>query len=216
MIEEFERHEGAADAAVIALVGSAFDEGRRGHEVRDVLTRGRALRRRKRAVPALTGLGVLAVCAGLAVAPTGTSGAADTPGAQGGHSLTANGALVNVDNAAFSVHTDAKTGKVTVTVSQLVEENELKQVLAKAGIRAFFSSSTLTHVAVKAACTWPGATLLNEAGVINTSRAKPSVVVIDPSKMPSGSVLAFVYFEGALGQFLLSNEPTGGPVGDCV
>jgi len=81
---------------------------------------------------------------------TGTSGAA---GAQAGHSLSANGALVNVDNAAFSVHTDAKSRKVTVTVWQLVDENELKQVLAKASIRALFSSSTPTHVAVKASCT---------------------------------------------------------------
>jgi len=40
--------------------------------------------------------------------------------------------------------------------------------------------------------------------------------VIDSSKLPRGSVLAFVYFEGALGQSLLSNQPTGAPVGDCL
>lgn len=219
MIEEFENSERtAADTALIALVGSAFGEHRRGHEVHDVLARGRQLRRRKRAMPALGALGVVATSLGLAAALTGTSSTANTPDAQARHSLGANGAVVNVDNAAFSVHTNARTGKITVTVWQLADENELEQVLAKAGVHAFFYAPTRppAHVVIKASCAWPGATQLDESGVILPSSATPYVVVIDPSKMPTGSVLAFVYVEGAVGQFLLSNEPTSTPVGDCL
>ena len=113
MNEDFEQHDDAgSDTALISLVGSAFDEGRRGRDTQDDLARGRALRRRKRAVPALAALGVVAASASLAVALTGPSGAANTTNADPGHSLTANGTAVNVDNAAFSVHTDTKTGKV--------------------------------------------------------------------------------------------------------
>ena len=223
MIEDFEKHDGGvSDAALISLVGSAFDEGRRGRETQDVLARGRTLRRRKRAVPVLGALGVVAVAASLAVALTGPSGAGSTTSAGAGHSLTADGAVVNVDNAAFSVHTDAKTGKVTVTIRQFIDEGELKQILAKAGIRTVFDSVTVSPnadgVVPAQPCTWTGATPVPvaSAGDLPTTAGEHDTIVIDPSKMPSGSVLAFLYEHVAndadatsVGTQLLSGVPAG-------
>jgi hypothetical protein len=223
MIEEFDKQDGGvSDAALIGLVGSAFDEGHRGREAQAVLARGRRLRRRKRAVPALGALGVLAASASLAVALAGPSGAANTTDAGSGHSPTGDGAVVNVDNAAFSIHTDTKTGKVTVTIRQYIDEGELKQVLAKAGIRTVFDSVTVSQSNYKVspvqACTWTGATPVpNSSDVVTVTLTEPHTVTIDPSKMPSGSVLAFLYEHiviagaGANGVAtqLLSGEPTG-------
>jgi hypothetical protein len=226
MIEDFEQYDdGNSDTALIGLVGSAFDEGRRGRDAQDVLARGRALRRRRRAMPALVALGVVAASASLAVVLTGPSGAANTTAAGAGHSLTANGTVVNVDNAAFSVHTDTTTGKVTVTLKQSVDEGELQPILAKAGIRTYFYTGTVTqhpHQAVPLlSCTWLGATPLDSpdatTSVIYPTSASPdTTITIDPSKMPSGSVLAFTFEyiandRGAavVGMQMLSGEPTG-------
>ena len=228
MIEDFEKYDGgASDAALIGLVGSAFDEGRRGREAQDVLARGRQLRRRKRALPALSALGVVAASVSLAVALTGPSGADSTTNAgSSGHSLAGNGTVVNVDNAAFSVHTDVKTGKVAVTIRQYGDEGELKQILAKAGIRTVFITVTVPvsaheslHISVWS-CTWLGAKPLSESGVVQPpTPAAPYTFTIDPSKMPSGSVLAFQFEDLTLAngtphgvavtRQLLSGEPTG-------
>jgi hypothetical protein len=226
MIQQFEQHDDASsDTALISLVGSAFDEGRRGRDAHDVLARGRTLRRRKRAMPALAALGVVAASAGFAAALTGPSSTANTTNAQAGHSLTTNGTAVNVDNAAFSVHTDTKTGKVTVTLKQFIDESELQPILAEAGIRSYFYTGTVTqrpHQAVPLLqCTWTGATPLNSPGgtfsVIHPTAGSPdTTITIDPSKMPSGSVLAFTFENIAndpgpamVSTGLLSHEPTG-------
>ena len=222
MIEDFDEHDGGAtDVALMSLVGSAFDEGRRGRDAQDVLARGRRLRRRKRAVPALGALAVVAASAGLALALTGPSGAAGATHAQTGHSMTADGAVVNVDNAAFSVHTDAKTGRVTVTLREFVDQDALKQILATAGIRAYFASTVVSpnaHGVVPIVmCAWPGATPVgNVNDVTPATPGNSNTITSDPSKMPSGSVLAFdfeylakTHEEVSTGLQLLSGDPTG-------
>jgi hypothetical protein len=193
---------------VISLVGSAFDEGRGGRDTQDVIARGRRLRRRRRAMPAFGALGVVALSASLALALTGSSGGAG-------------GTALNVDNAAFSVHTNTASGKVTITIRQLFDPNALKQVLAKAGIRSYFATQNAPSTARPAAttCQWPGATKLNAADVItavsnkNPTPDNPGTFVVDPSKMPSGSVLAFQYLAIGKGVVIattmLSGEPTG-------
>lgn len=189
-----------ADAVLIGLMATAFDEGRAGHEAADVLTRGRQLRRRKRAMPAFGAMGIVAAAAGLALAMSGPGGAA--------------GPAVNVDKAAFSVHTDATTGNVTITIRQVLDENELKSILAKAGIHAIFAPETI-HLGegqpTSAACTWPGATALPTLGVFINDGGNSMTIV--RSKLPSGAVLAYQYYTVGDGTIttstLLSNEPTG-------
>lgn len=214
MIEPFEAYDGGiTDEALIGLVASAFDEGRRGRAATDVLARGRQLRRRKRAVPALGALGVIAASAGLGLALAGPSAPASPAGANSGHAFTSNGAVVNVDEASFSVHTNAKTGIITVTVRQFEDEAYFKQVLAEAGVRAIFDVPCTNE---------PGIKELNPFGVFTVTPAKPAdgrqfaaTITIDPAKMPSGSVLGFDYVKGTnaantiFGIGLLSREPTG-------
>lgn len=202
--EEFGDGVDAADTALINLVGSAFDDGRAGHDRQDVLARGRRLRRRKRAVPAFGALGVIAASTGLALALAGHGGAP--------------GKALNVDNAGFSVHTDSKTGYITVTLRQWFNEDELKQILAKAGIRTVFQpqpqSEPKPGVRSGTSCTWPGATKLNRQVLVEPSPSADTIT-IDPSRIPSGSVLAFEYLTFIDGRphvvtsELLSNEPTG-------
>jgi len=191
---------GVAEAAVISLVSSAFEEGRRGSDTRDVIARGRQLRRRKRVMPALGALGAVGAATTLAVVLAGSSNGAA-------------GTALNVDNVAFSVHTDAASGKVTVTIRQMFDENELKAILAKAGVRAYFASQTPdASGTVRWFCSWPGTRNLNEKDVLS-STSKSQTFVIDPSKMPSGSVLAFDYHpigkRAAVTAQLLSGEPSG-------
>jgi hypothetical protein len=208
MIEQFEADDGGiTDEALIGMLGSAFDEGRRGRAASDVLARGRRLRRRKRAVPAFGALGAVAVCAGLALALTGPSRPAGPAGAGSGEALRSNGAIVNVDEASFSVHTDAKTGLVTITFRQLFDEDALEPVLAEAGVRAVFNTP----------CDGPGIKSLNPFSVLSTRATgdDDAVFIIDPAKMPKGSVLDFSVSAGpfapdkGVGVGLLSGVPTG-------
>jgi len=201
------------DERVLGLVESAFADVHLDRAVPDVVGRGRQLRRRKRLVPALGAFGVLAASAGLALALTGPSNPAGAATASSGHTLNVNGSEVNVDNASFSVHTNAKTGIVTVTVRQFQDENYFKQVLAEAGIRAIFDVPCTNQ---------PGIKGLNPRGVFIVTLGKPvdgrrptASFSIDPAKMPSGSVLSFDYVRGTdaanttFGIGLLSGEPTG-------
>ena len=225
MIEEFEPGDGdAADAALIGMVGSAFGEDRQGRAAGDVLARGRQLRRRKRAVPALGALGIVAaVSLGVTLTgPSSTANTANTSDAGSGHTLTAQGDVVNVDEAGFSIHTDAKTGEVTVTVRQLFDETELQALLAKAGVPTAIHNVALpagTPVAAAPACAWTGARTLDSGSVISLPHldGSESVITISPAKMPAGSVLGLLYSTIGSGQAdarmmqttLLSGEPTG-------
>jgi hypothetical protein len=130
-------------------------------------------------------------------------------------------------NAGFTVHTDSKSGKVTVTVAQNFNQGELKQILAQSGIRAYFSTTVLpaqpgqaVPIVSAVPCTWVGAGLDHSTGINSVMSVTPGSpdtnITIDPSKMPSGSVLAFafeylgdVHHEVGLTETLLAGEPTG-------
>ena len=216
-----------ADEEMLALVGDAFYGVHLEQDAADVMARGRTLRRRKRAMPALGALGILTLSASVALA---------LPASSGGNakSLAYNGAVVNVDNAAFSVHTDAKTGQITMTFRQFYDESELKQVLAEAGINAVFQDTSVPSPVITSAlsgfpvnpCTWMGVQRLDSSGVLGEPREVNGTIVItlNPAKMPRGSVLGFEYltyrtaFGGRDGNYgstdvvvpaLLSGEPTG-------
>lgn len=198
---------------VLGLVEAAFADVHLDRDTLDVVGRGRRLRRRKRAMPALGAVGVLAVSAGLALTLAGPNSAAGQAGANSGHTLSLNGSEVNVDTASFSVHTDAKTGTVTVTIRQFEDEAYFKQVMAEAGVRMVFDAPCTNS---------PGIKGLDIRGVVTVTPAKPSggvqgiaAFTIHPSKMPRGSVLTFDYIKGTdpantlYGMGLISGEPTG-------
>ena len=178
---------------VLGLVETAFADVHLNRDAFDVLARGRRLQRRRRAVPALGALGVLGASASLAFALTGPSSPADTATASSGRTLTSGSTVVDVNEASFSVHTDAKTGIITLSLKEyVVDEGELKQVLAQAGVRAVFDAT----------CMGPGIKELSLHGVISEDGwpnpgaygypvGTSPTVTINPFTMPSGSVLAF-------------------------
>jgi hypothetical protein len=195
------------------LVGTAFADVHLDGDARDVISRGRTLRRRRKAVPVLATAGILAASLSLA---------AVTQSSPSAHTLGYQGAVVNVDEAGFSIHTDAKTGEVTVTLRQLFDETELKALLAKAGVRTAFHSTTLhanTVITPSLPCTWTGASVIDPENVIGQPHqdGDGTVITIYPSKMPAGSVLGFSYLTMGNGTEttrgiaprLLSGEPTG-------
>jgi hypothetical protein len=208
------------------LVGTAFADVHLDGDARDVISRGRTLRRRRKALPALATAGIVAVSLSLAVATQ------SSPSAQGAHALGYNGSVVNVDEAGFSVHTDAANGTVTVNIKQLFNASELRTILAKAGIPAAFHELSTTNpelttkkdVSSSAPCNWTGAARLpvsqaDQVYGIPVGHG-PAAFTIHPAKMPAGSVLAFAYEQitsvnGAqtlamgVAPALLSGEPTG-------
>lgn len=201
---------GQQDQDVYDEVGAAFDGVRFDREASEVIQRGRTLRRRHRAMPAVAAAGVLAVSLSLAVVTQHSP--ASTPG----------GAVVNVDEAAFSVHTNAKTGVVTVDIRELVDESELEHVLAEAGVPAVFHDTTMpdgTVVSPDMGCTWTGASVLDADKVLIIHASKSETVFeINRGAMPHGSVVGFDYITEhaprglamhGVSPRLLSGMPTG-------
>lgn len=210
-------HDSTLDGPVLDLVGTAFADVHLDRDASDVIGRGRRSRRRRRAMPALATAGILAVSLSLA-AMTQDSASSE-------HNLGYNGAVVNVDEAGFSVHTDAKTDDVTVSITdELFNAKLLRETLAKAGIPAIVRVDTTAP-----ACSWQGAKALDPSKVISTrfnSDTESVVTVIHPNAMPPGSVVGFEIYAGGgaisidgsrsklrlgktVGMALLSNMPTG-------
>ena len=200
------------------LVGTAFADVHLDGEAHDVISRGRRLRQRRKAVPVLATAGIAAAALSLAVVTQ------SSPPSAGSHALGYNGAVVNVDEAGFSIHTDAKTGAVNVTFSQAFNEAEVKALLAKAGVPAAFFNITesASGSAVKATtpCTWTGAHEIDNGSAISEplpQRGQDVYLTIYPSQLPARSVLGLVYetigtgssTAHGVGATLLSGEPTG-------
>lgn len=207
------------DQKIYDEVDAAFGNVHAYQDAEAVVARGRLLRRRRRAVPALVTACVVAAASGLGLAVVG--GPASDPVA--GPTIRARVVPIDVDNAAFSVRTDLKTGFVTITVHGLDDPDELRKVLADGGIASYFYVATVTRVPGKNFCDWIGAKEENSRSVIVTADIQAGTFTIDPAKMPPGSALGYqsITFKaaksspgdpgaGGAGKLaLLSAEPTG-------
>ena len=155
------------------------------------IARGRQMRRR-RAIPVLATLGVAAVAAVVVALPSGAAppndGAAAATSARG----------VNVDLAAWSVHTNADAS-VTVTVHQMLDPDALRGVLAKAGVRAdvlFIKAQWLQPICLPAVNA-PGVTEAQAERVLgigdprSTQAGELASFTIHPAAMPAGSRISF-------------------------
>ena len=208
------------------LVGTAFADVRLDGDAHDVISRGRTLRRRRKAIPALATAGILAASLSLAVVTQ------SSPPAAGSQALGYHGAVVNVDEAGFSIHTDVKTGGVTLRLSQIFDEAAVKALLAKAGVPAVFHnavlSASLGAMPAKSVgatpvneCTWTGVRTLDSGDVVSILHPDSTdmALTIYPAKMPADSVIGLQYATiGTAGKVeagfvsaptLLSGEPTG-------
>jgi hypothetical protein len=199
------------DRNVYDEVGSAYADVHLERDAEDVIRRGRTFRRRRRTMPALAAASALAFSLSIAAVTAQTH-------------ASSSATLVNVDEAAFSIHTDAQSGVVTLTIRELFDESQLKQLLAEAGIPAVFHAGPMKEtddgrktIVDAGGCAWVGATLLNPGKVLlQTIASTPDVFTIDPSAMPRGSVLGFDFLSMpgkhgvvGVGATLLSTTPTG-------
>lgn len=200
--------ESSGDESVLAVVATAFEGVHLTENPEDVMARGRVLRRRKRAVPGLAGAAVLAVSTGLAVSvhPTAGAGEGGNVTASGGAAAAPghDGTVVNMDNVAFSVHTDAKTGAVTVTVRQLNDPDLLVSTLKKAGIDADLQVYPLVQIesgmfqARIPKCTLPtGVTEEQHSRFVTALHDGVGAVTVDA--LPAGYVLGIGYIEAQAG-----------------
>ena len=164
------------DDRVLELVAQSFDGVRMARGTDRIVARGRTLRRRRRALPMVAVAGIAAAAA------LGASSSLDGPPGAVGRSASAP-QPVNVDLAAWSVHTDADL-TVTVTLRQLRDPDLLRQVLAKAGVHA-----------VVGACLSHGETLPQVTKVLDDPPLRKVaggfVITVHPAQMPAGSALGF-------------------------
>lgn len=172
------------------------------------VSRGRTLRRRRRALPAVAVTGILAASLSLAaVTQTGSSN----------HGTGTGAFVMNVDNAAFSVHTDVKTGLVTVTFRQLNDPSELQTLLSRAGVPVSLIVEPFSTSAPM--CTWTGAAVVTSKAVSDPalngeSMGGTAAITFDPALLPKNGVVGVLYFEQdeqvvGMHMAVLSNRPTG-------
>lgn len=148
----------------------------------EIAARGHRLRIRRRSIAGAAAVGVLG--ASLAITLPSSSGGSSGPAAEAhGHTLSQ---AVNVDLAAWSVHTNADS-TVTITFRQFRDPDKLRQVLAEAGVPAVVSEG--------ASCLPQDIEGLPQLGNVlsRTMRGGADIVTIKPSAMPPGSVLSINY-----------------------
>lgn len=201
------------DRDVIGLLDRSVGDVHFDREADGIVSRGRYLRRRRRAMPALAAAGVLAASLSVAAVTQTQTRSASRSGA----TLAWAGTPVNVDNASYSVHTDAETGVVTVRLGVLGDPSQLQSLLRKAGIPLAIAIEPGTTD-----CTWAGAKTIGiPAGAVGSPTLDKSgfltdmsTITFDPAKMPRGEVLGVVELTSH-GQVAastmqgLSNWPTG-------
>ena len=167
--------------ALFGLVAESFDGMHMDRAPEGILARGSTLRRRRTALPAAVAMGAAAAIA-LAVVALPSSGA-------GSGTATATGRQsVNVDLAAWSVHTNANRS-VTLTVRDIKDTDHLRTVLAQAGIPAYVLEIRATKPLT--ACTGEDGLpqIVQVLKPLRIPGTRQSSVTIDPSKMPKGSAL---------------------------
>ncbi|MBR7831710.1 hypothetical protein KDL01_00470 [Actinospica durhamensis] len=206
------------DRVLVGVLERSVGEVRFDRETQGIVSRGRTLSRRRRAVPALATAGVVA--ASLSFAVTTTQHGKQTQQAQARQTPSQHpgSGVLNVENASFTVHTDVTTGVVTVKLSLLADPSQLQALLKKAGIPLDIVNKELPE----SNCVWTGAKAVGiPSGVVGgpTVDAKgyltaASTITFDPAKMPKGDVLGVVeiiHNGETAGSAVtgLSNWPTG-------
>lgn len=165
-----------------------------------VLARGTRLRRTRRTLLGAGAAGTLAVAAALAVAIPSNAG----PGRP----------VVDVQMAGWSVKTNADSS-VTLTIQELKDPAQLRQVLAQAGISAYLNSTSGVPFT---GCTVPANVhLLPGSDAIQPPHIDAHntvVVTVDPTAMPTGSVLGLFIDTTTVQPLspLSATEPTGSAV----
>jgi len=177
---------------VTTVVERAFSHVDLNTPVEQILGRGRQLHTRRRA--ATGGLIVAVAAVALAIplshlADNGSRAVAQSPAATAGADGNSG---VQVDLAAFSVHTTAN-GTVKVTVRQLFDPATLSAILAKAGVPAIV---TVRHGQPAFTCNGGTAdmmVLLRRTVDLSAPGSDGQSLTIRPSLIPHGGKIEFDY-----------------------
>lgn len=172
---------------VFAAVESGFGDIDLGDSLESVIARGRRVRDRRRMRTGLATMGVAAIVA-LAVALPSAGGS------------SASGRGVNVQMAGWSVHTSADS-KVTLTMHDLADPDQVRKALAEAGITAHVRVEKIES-GIKGLHCEP-ASINDYVPVINDDDYPMSVAThdgtftatIDPALMPNGAVFSLIIFD---------------------
>jgi hypothetical protein len=163
----------------------------------DVVRRGRQLRRRRTARRGVTAVASAAALVTGAVVATGLPGA--------GQHLTASGRRVDVDLAGWSVHTGAhSTVTLTLRESELRDPARLRAVLAEAGVAADIEvvpakwTRDGVWTTVYGCQADPRRVALPQGADVlggwHSAADGATSMTIDPTRMPPGSVVGFVFY----------------------
>jgi hypothetical protein len=172
------------DEEVLEAVEGSLSAVSMRRPIESITTRGRGLRKRRRALSGAAMAGALGVSVAVAL---------PLSGAGGGQRLSANGHTVNVDMAGWSVHT-AADATVTVTVRQQLfgDPRKLQSVLNNAGVHALVRDLSIGYP--NPGCGLHGETTSPQIAQALSPQppgksADERVVTIHPGAMPPGSVL---------------------------
>lgn len=172
---------GMNDTDILELVQGSLGGVHMQRPIGEITARGRGLRTRRRSIAGVAAVGVLGASTALALPLSGSS--AQPVSAHG----QAQSRSVNVDLAAWSVHTNADA-TVTITIRELRDPNKLRQVLAEAGVPA---------IVTVGGCVRNGDGLPQIGIVLNhtVSKLDGTIFTVKPSAMPPGSVLSIAYYD---------------------
>lgn len=193
---------GASDGAILGLVDGALGGVRMRRPVDEIAARGRRLRTRRRSIAGAAAVGVLGVS--LAVALPLSSASSQSVAAHG----QPQSQPVNVDLAAWSVHTNADS-TVTFTLREFWDPAKLEQVLAHAGVRALVTQDPGCGANMDVA----GMPQIAKVMGFPVHKADGEVIyTVTPSAMPAGSVLDIHYYDagtphGVVSVSLLPHAP---------
>jgi hypothetical protein len=166
------------DTDVLERLHSSLGGVRMRRPIDEITARGRGLRTRRRSIAGATAVGVLGASLAFALPLSGSSAQPVAARSQ------AQSQAVNVDLAAWSVHTNADS-TVTITIRELRDPDMLRQVLAKAGVPAIVTVGTCVR----------NGDGMPQIGIVLSHMRKPdgTIFTIKPSAMPPGAVLSIDY-----------------------
>lgn len=169
---------------ILDLVDGSLSTVRMQRPIDEITARGRRLRTRRRSIAGAAAVGVLGASLAIALPLSGSSGQPAVAYAP------TQSQVVNVDLAAWSVHTNADS-TVTLTVREYQDPALMQQVLARAGVSAIVTQGANCFLHID------GLPVISKVltGYARPAGSDPYTTIITPSAMPPGTSL-FINFTG--------------------
>lgn len=183
------------DSGILDLVDGSFGGVHMNRPIDEITARGRRLRTRRKSLAGVAAVGVVGASLAVALPLSGSSGQPGVARGPAGPAVVArtpnSGQVVNVDLAAWSVHTNADA-TVTLTVREYQDPVWMEQELGRAGVSAVVTQGA------NCALNIDGLPVISKVvdNYSHYTKSDPYITVITPSAMPPGTSL-FINFAGA-------------------